>query len=1201
MNNVQRFSSRFLAIILVAAVLLPGCTAVAADGLPQHGRVAKGSGPRRVEVLFLGHASTHHNSAELAPLLAKAVAPEGINITYTEDADDLNPDELALYDAVVIYANHSTGTPEQVGALLAFVAAGGGLIPIHAGGGCFKNSEAYAELVGSRFLSHGTGTFTADILVRDHPVMEGVEPFATWDETYVHERHTRDRTVLMERVDGSGREPWSWVRTHGKGRVFYTAYGHDRRTWTQPMFQRLVRNAILWAVGDEVRARLEAYDIPPIQYSDSSPTVLIPDYVPPPGAEKLQVPLSPEASLKHWQVPPGFELHVFAAEPEIVNPIAMAWDERGRLWVAETVDYPNDKQPEGEGNDLIRILEDTNGDGRADRFTVFADRLSIPTGIVLADGGVIVSQPPNFLFLKDTTGDDRADVRRAIITGWGTRDTHAGPSNLQYGFDNWLWGAVGYSGFNGEVGGKAMRFGAGIYRFRRDGSELEFVAGFTNNTWGLGFSEAFDVFGSTANNEHSVYVAIPNRYYESGTGLQSPGRKKLDGHYALHPVAAHTRQVDSQGGFTSAAGHQLYTARSFPQEYWNRIALVGEATGNLLHRAILERSGSGYRELDGWNLMASTDEWTSPVAAQVGPDGAVWVLDWYAFIKQHNTPWPRPPGGMAWETGKGNSYVTPYRDRNIGRIYRLVWKGAPAHRPMSLSAERPEELVAALRHSNMFWRMTAQRLLVERGRTDVLADLYRIVATPAVDAVGLNSPAVHAIWTLHGLGALNGSNAAAERVVRGALRHPAPGVRKNALMALPKNRETFSAMLQAGSLSDEDSNVRLHAFLALADFPASEEVGRTAFQVGKDTAILKDEWLPTALFLAALEHKEGFLAAYAEEVGALEFARAAGRAYRGELEDAVGLSAPALDDREWATIQVPALWAQTALGHFTGIVWLRRELELPDNAGAAPATLRLGAVRDMDVAYVNGVRVGATDGAPGDARVYEIPQGVLRAGRNVVAVQVTHRRGPAGVTGDPDSVFLAGPDFRVPLPGEWKYRVEVEWEGGRRPDFVPGIPFEQQFLKYYNPVAGAAGARTARRAEGQGGGAPARPEFTVAVSAVPGQLRYDRSVITVRAGQRVAIALDNTDGMPHNIVILARGTDVEEAGRLLNEFVAQPGAAEADFMPPSLPVVAVGPMLNSGQSGTLSFTAPAEPGEYPFICTFPGHWRTMRGVLRVEG
>jgi type 1 glutamine amidotransferase len=205
--------------------------------------------PRRISVLFLGHNSTHHDSARYAPMLRDALAPDGIDVVYTADPNDLNAATLAKYDALLIYANHTTITPEQERALLDFVAGGKGFLPIHSASFCFQNSPAYIALVGAQFQRHGTGEFTADIVKPDHPVMAGVTPFQAWDETYVHTKHNPDRTVLMERVDAAGREPWTWVRTHGKGRVFYTASGHDERVWRQPMFQRLIRNAVVWAAN----------------------------------------------------------------------------------------------------------------------------------------------------------------------------------------------------------------------------------------------------------------------------------------------------------------------------------------------------------------------------------------------------------------------------------------------------------------------------------------------------------------------------------------------------------------------------------------------------------------------------------------------------------------------------------------------------------------------------------------------------------------------------------------------------------------------------------------------------------------------------------------------------------------------------------------------------------------------------------------
>jgi type 1 glutamine amidotransferase len=154
---------------------------------------------------------------------------------------------------LMIYANHTTITPEQEKALLDFVASGKGFLPIHCASFCFQNSPAYIALVGAQFLKHGTGEFTTTIVQPNHPVLDGIQPFQVWDETYVHAKINPDKTVLMERVDDSGREPWTWIREQGKGRVFYTAYGHDERVWGHPMFQRLVRNGILWAVGPTVR------------------------------------------------------------------------------------------------------------------------------------------------------------------------------------------------------------------------------------------------------------------------------------------------------------------------------------------------------------------------------------------------------------------------------------------------------------------------------------------------------------------------------------------------------------------------------------------------------------------------------------------------------------------------------------------------------------------------------------------------------------------------------------------------------------------------------------------------------------------------------------------------------------------------------------------------------------------------------------
>jgi putative membrane-bound dehydrogenase-like protein len=804
-------------------------------------------------VLFLGDRG-HHEPADRAAQITPVLAGRGIRVTYTERLADLNPDTLAKHDALLIYANITQISPAQEKALIEYVEKGGAFVPVHCASYCFLNSPGYIALVGAQFLRHGTGTFDTKVVDPSHPIMRGFEPFRTWDETYVHHKHNEEgRHVLQVRAEGNAEEPWTWVRTQGKGRVFYTAYGHDGRTWQNPGFHDLLERGIRWAVNKgpvhDSRGGVPA-ELPAFTYDESSAE--IPNYLP--GRQwgtqgdpirRMQHPLSPEESLRHMVVPAGFEPRLFAAEPAIAKPICMTWDHRGRLWIAESVDYPNTKHPGTAGGDRIRICEDTNGDGQADQFTVFAEGLNIPTSILCARGGLIVLQAPDTLFFQDIDGDDKADVRKVLFTGWGIDDTHAGPSNLRWGFDNWVWGIVGYSGFRGTVGGERLRAGQTFYRFKPDGSKLEFLRNTTNNSWGVGFSEDGLVFGSTANGCPSVYLPIPNRYYESVRGWAPQVLRNIAANFQFFPITDQVRQVDWHGGFTAAAGHALYTARTYPPQYWNQTAFVAEPTGHLVATFTLHRKASDVKAYYGWNLLASNDGWTSPIAAEVGPDGNVWVIDWYNYIVQHN---PTPRG---FKTGKGNAYETPLRDKVHGRIYRIIYKDAkPTSRP-SLDPADPKGLVAALGNDNQFWRMHAQRLLVDRDKTDVIPALIQRLGDRSVDAIGLNAGAIHAMWTLHGLGALDGGYEAATAAIEAELKHPSAGVRRNAVQVLPRGERSARAVLAAGLLTDPDPQVRLAAMLAMADQPPSVEAATAIVDTLRRGLVRDDHWLADAATAAA--------------------------------------------------------------------------------------------------------------------------------------------------------------------------------------------------------------------------------------------------------------------------------------------------------------------------------------------------------------
>lgn len=831
--------------VLCAALCSISWMAFAADG--------EGSTqvePGRLRILWLGDGdSPSHEPHMRLRDLAPAMLDRGIEIVYTEDIGVLDRAILDRYPVLMLYGNQTYLSPEQEEALLGWVADGGGLVAVHSASGMFGNSDAYIELVGGQFLSHGSGVFTTRVAEPNHPIMLGFEPFESWDETYVHQRHNEtDRTVLSYRED----EPWTWVRTYGNGRVFYTAWGHDQRTFQHPGFHDLLERGIRWAAGQDVTAVLAQREVyRPFFYMEvTTPFVG--------RGPMVQAPLPAPFSMQRSIVPGGFSLELFASEPDIFNPIAMAWDERGRLWLALTVDYPNRLLPPGEGNDRIVILEDTDGDGRADSFTVFADNLNIPTGLVVYGDGVIVHEAPHTVYLRDTDGDGRADVREVLFTGWERWDTHAGPSNLRYGLDNWIWGTVGYAGFTGEVGGETHSFRAGVYRFRPDGSKLEFMGIQNNNTWGLGISEEGHIFTSNANNMPSAYMGIPHAYYERVAGLSPGFLPGIADRTRLLPITHNFTQGDWHNAYTAASGHAVYTARSFPEEYWNRAAFVMDPTPHLLGTFFLERSGAGYTSYNPHNLVVSDDEWFSPIMAEVGPDGAVWVLDWYNYVLLHNVG---PQRGMVM--GAGNAYETELRDRYHGRVYRVVWDGAPSVDIPNIADADPKEWVQTLGHDNQLWRLQAQRLLVERGQSDVVPDLIRLIERVKLDAIGLDVGAIHALWTLHGLGVLDGSHSEALNAALSALHHPSAGVRENALQVLPPDEVVRDAILAAGVLNDPDPFVRQKALLALADQPPSVEAGNAIFVMLDRAENVNDRWIREAGIIAAVQHQDGFLQAAA--------------------------------------------------------------------------------------------------------------------------------------------------------------------------------------------------------------------------------------------------------------------------------------------------------------------------------------------------
>ena len=806
---------------------------------------------------------------------------------------------------------------------------------------------------------------------------------------------------------------------------------------------------------------------------------------------------------------------------------------------------------------------------------------------------------PSFLFLKDTDGDDKADIRKPLITGWGKRDTHAQASNLRYGLDNKIWGVVGYSGFyNGKKGKDSLAFGNGVYRFNADGKNLEFLGATSNNTWGLGFSEEFEVFISTANNTHSAYLGIPKRYFDK-VRINESGVEKIDAHYAMHVATKNLRQVDVHGGFTAAAGHSIYTARTFPKEYWNRIAFVTEPTGRLIHRTVLQQSGSGFKETgDGWNMLASADEWAAPVQAEVGPDGAVWVTDWYDFIIQHNPTPTVASSGLNAENGKGNAYINPLRDHERGRIYRIAYKNNNQKNTLQLNKNDVGGLVKALSNNNMFWRSHAQRLLVEKADKTVLPALYKLVQNEQLDETGINAPAIHALWTMHGLKALNGTNQEALTVATKALSHPAAGVRKTAIEVLPKTTATLQAMQKAKLFDDKDLRVRLAAVLATTDMKASAPIGNVLVEMAEKEENVTDTWLRHALIIASKLNEETFKAAFKKKglndnpsliqaslaqrlafgsrLTSIPLRRGFNRQQQqqnealtpdvagkeilisGDIERTIRGGAPAPTT---ATTPAPYAGMVLAQGDKTngyGVYMMDNKMHFRVNQegksyelatiAALPAkfSFKAGLLKDGTMRLViDNKEVASAKTAGLFKKDPELP---LRVGTDP-------RLGNEKIADYPDSNFILRSNLT---------NVKLETlEGIARPVAKVGNIDKVIVIKVLKDV-----------------------------------MKYDKQLITAKAGSTVQIVIQNPDFMQHNFLLIKQGT-LEKVGAAADRMAHEPNAAKMQYVPRMPEVLHATPLINPGGKYVLTFKVPATPGDYPYVCTFPGHWRIMKGIMRV--
>jgi len=440
-------------------------------------------------------------------------------------------------------------------------------------------------------------------------------------------------------------------------------------------------------------------------------------------------PLSPEEAQRKFTVPPGFEIRLFASEPLVVNPVAMTWDERGRLWVVELYEYPLGAKPGETPRDRVKILEDTDADGRADKVTVFADGLNLATGVAIGNGGVYVGQAPDLLFFEDSNGDDKADKRTVLKTGFGLEDRHELLNGFTWGPDGWLYmthGVFTHSKVRNPDDPKddGVVMDAAIGRYHPRTKKFEVFADGTSNPWGMDFDRAGNFFVSACVIDHLFHMHAGGLYVRQGGTPAHPYA------YELLPSI-----VDHRHHMAAYAGAAIYQGDQYPEEYRGSI-YIGNIHDNAIHQDRLTPNGSSFKASFVQDFVRANDGWFMPVSTQLGPDGNLWIMDWYDKYPCYQNANADPDGV----------------DREYGRIWRVVYTGGRKDltvpsRPnpgMNLSKLSSSELVKLLENPNTWQRRTAQRLL--SGRQDLqgantLRDLMTQGPTP--------DSRLAALWTLH--------------------------------------------------------------------------------------------------------------------------------------------------------------------------------------------------------------------------------------------------------------------------------------------------------------------------------------------------------------------------------------------------------------------------------------------------------------------
>lgn len=794
-------------------------------------------------------------------------------------------EQLADTDVLIIYAADGMNIINQDRMHFEeYLQRGGGVVVIHDGVVSGNENEWCKDVIGGSWIwedqrtkwLHGENGIY--FINDEHPITRDLSNFDWKDEIYYDLDMADDVNVLatsFHSVFIIAPQIWTyekkWKGAEETYRAFVSLPGHYYDVFNTPHYRAILMRGIAWSAKMEnVDALCTPEELASLTYPEGGPT-------------------HPDQAAEQLEVHPDFNIELIASEPQISNVLSLDWAPDGSLWVAESPEYPNGRtinpnddpvypertidpsryqgqKVDRPAYDRISWLEDSDGDGRYDKRHIFADYqhgvrggLELVTSMLHYKDGVIVAQAPDILWLRDTDGDRQCDTVETLYTGFGHFDTHAVINNFRWGLDGWIYSAIGYSAGSPVSGTNGQEFGrvtAGIIRFKPDGSALEQVASGSCNTWGFDFAPNGEMFFTTATcGQHFLHVVVPEKFLARGNVGGVRAFNVVPDHQNVNPAVKHERpayvQIDWVGSFTAAAGCCIYNGGAWPDSY-NGSHFVSETTVSLLHHELLQPKGVTYsasREegREETEFLRGTDLWFRPVHQRVGPDGALYLVDFYNQAAIHNDT--RGP-----DHGARNAATRPDRDHKFARLYRIQHKQAKVLDIPDLSKGGPEAWVKALHHVNGWTRDTAARLLRESNavnQSDALEGIAR-------NRQAASTARLAALHTLEALGSLNNG------ILLAALQDPDPVLRRTSLrIAAERDNEGIvpeSERVRA-RLEDPDARSRLNALVALSTFDLSTD---NALEVVGVWPKLNDEWSQSAALAVANQNETLFMRAILE-------------------------------------------------------------------------------------------------------------------------------------------------------------------------------------------------------------------------------------------------------------------------------------------------------------------------------------------------